>query len=220
MTDEARRHRGSRSGAGALNDESPLPERDPGPGGAVVAGPDGRSNDVPSVYSTEDPRGLQAVRVTGSGSSAGVYAAALGVDGTLKTATFPATALPQGTQLHVVWDGTTAKLLSPAGRMIAVARVTTAHGSRFPVVAGPRGVKARRVGRRVVVSWRAKVQTSYSLSAGASRAAAGARLLKTQARGRAGRRRVVVRLRKAERWVGVRALKGSARSRIVAAKVP
>jgi hypothetical protein len=171
------------------------------------------------VYSSEDPRGLPSVRVSGSGSSAGVYAATLGVDGTLRTATFPATTLPQGTALHVQWNGATAQLVSPGGHVIATAVVTTRHGSRFAVLPTPRALKARRVGRQVTVSWLGAAATSYSVSSGTSPAGAGAHLLKSIKRGAAGRRRVVVRAHKGDRWIGLRAIKGSTTSRMVTAQV-
>jgi hypothetical protein len=66
--------------------------------------------------------------------------------------------------------------------------------------------------------WRSAARTSYSVSSGGTPAAAGAHLLKSIARGAAGRRSVAVRLRKADRWIGLRGLKGSTRSRMVVAR--
>jgi hypothetical protein len=192
---------------------------DPGPGGARLDGPDGHDDGVPSVYTSEDPNGLRHVRVTGSGSEAGLYVAALGVDGSMRTATLAPTTLPRGSKLEVRWNGANAELRAPDGRVLARATVTTVRGSRFPMLALPKALHAQRSGRRVVVTWRARSRTSYAVSVGADRARAGTRKVQFVRAGRATRHRLVLRLRQRDRWVGLRAIRGSVTSRLAVAKI-
>jgi hypothetical protein len=182
---------------------------DPGPGGARIAGPYGRPDDVPAVYSTEDPNGLRPVRVTGSGSPTGLYVEAFWPSGVRRTATFAPTALPDGVPLRVVWDRTSARLLSPAGEEVAAAEARTTIGSRFPMLPPPRQVHVRRAHGGVAVTWRAAADSAYDITSGATRGAARAHALIQVPEGPAGRRRVVVRPERGDRWIGLRAIRGS-----------
>jgi hypothetical protein len=188
---------------------------DPGPGGARIAGPYGRSDQVPAVYSDEDPNGLRRVRVIGSGGRTGLYAAAFWPNGVSRRATFPATALPDGVPLRISWDRDTAQLLSPTGGRVATAQARTSFGKPFPMLPLPRQVHLRRVHGGVALTWRAAADTVYDVTSGATRAAARAHALVQVREGQAGRRRVVVRPERGDRWIGVRAIRGSTFSRTV-----
>jgi hypothetical protein len=148
-----------------------------------------------------------------------VYAATLGVNGVMRTATFPPTTLPQGAHLQVRWDGDTAQLVSASGRVIATAPATIKRGAPFRMLRAPKGVHARRLGRRVAVAWLARARTGYTITSGQSRGAAGTHLLKSVRAGASGRRRMTIRLPRGDRWVGVRALRGSTTSRMVPSRV-
>lgn len=193
---------------------------DPGPGGARIAGPYGRSDGVPAVYSTEDPNGLRRVRVTGSGHRTGLYVAALGTDGVRRTATFPATALPERVRLRVSWDRERAQLLSPTGRQVATAKVRTSLGSSFPMLPRPRQVHVRPVRDGVAVTWLAAAHTVYAVTSGVARGAARSHSLVQVREGPAGRRRVVVRPVRGDRWIGVWAIRDSTFSRTVTLRLP
>jgi hypothetical protein len=193
---------------------------DPGEGGARIAGPYGRPDGVPAVYATEDPDGLGRVRVTGSGHRTGLYVAAFGEDGMRRTATFPATALPNGVRLRVSWDGERAQLVSPSGRQVAAAKVRTVLGPPFPMLPRPRQVAIRAVDGRIAVTWLAAEDTVYAVGSGATRGGARSHSLVQVREGRAGRRRVVVRPERGDRWIGVWAIRDSTFSRTVTRRLP
>jgi hypothetical protein len=192
---------------------------DPGPGGARIDGPDGHSDDVPSTYSSEDTRGLRKVRIIGRGTQVGVYAAAFGVDGVMREATFAPTTLPRRVPLHVRWRGPAAELFSAGGDLLATAPVTTTRGSPFPMLPLPRAVHARRNGQDVVVTWLARPRTSYTVTSGPTRGRAHWDTVTFVRDGQTGRRRITVRLPKGDRWIGVRAVRDSVFSRLVATQV-
>jgi hypothetical protein len=190
---------------------------DPGPGGARVDGPEGRVDidQVPVTYSSEDPRGLRRVRVTGSGSATGVYAMAFDPRGVIRAATFAPTALPKDTPLRVTWNRSTAALIGPDGKAVVTAPVQTRHVARFRMLAMPRGVRAHRTGSRAVISWRARPGLVYGITSGPSFGAARSNFLVF----RTSEHRVTVRLPKGHRWIGVRAYSNDAFSRIVRVRV-
>jgi hypothetical protein len=193
---------------------------DPGPGGARIAGPYGRSDEVPGVYSTEDPNGLRRVRIIGGGRRTGLYVNAFWTHGERRTATFPATVLPHGLRLRVSWDRKRAQLLSPTGRRLATAPVRTSFGKPFAMLQRPRQVHVRRVRGGVAVTWRAAADTGYAVASGATRGGAHAHSLADVREGHAGRRWVVVRPERGDQWIGVRAIRDSTFSRIVTARLP
>jgi hypothetical protein len=192
----------------------------PGPGGARIAGPYGRANDVPAVYSTEDPNGLRSVRVTGGGSPTGLYVDAFWPSGERRRATFPATVLPRGVRLHVSWNRERAQLVSPDGRPVATTQVRTSFDEPFAMLPRPRQVHVRRVHGGVAVSWDAAADTVYGLTSGVTRGGAGAHSFTQVQEGQAGRRRVVVRPGSGDHWIGVRAIRGSTFSRMVTLRLP
>ena len=193
---------------------------DPGPGGARIAGPYGRADDVPGVYSTEDPNGLRSVRVTGSGSPTGLYVDAFWPSGERRTATFPATALPNGVRLHLSWDRERAQLVSPDGGQVATTQVRTSFGEPFAMLPRPRQVHVRRVPGGFAVSWRAAADIGYAVTSGATRGAARAHSLVQVREGQAGRRRVVVRPERGDRWIGLWAYRKYLFSPTVARRLP
>jgi hypothetical protein len=192
---------------------------DPGAGGALVAGPERHDHSVPSVYWSEDPRVLAKVRVIGSGSQTGVYAAVFGADGVMRTATFAPLMLPKGMPLGVRWRGPAAELFSADGHVLAMAPIASTQGSRFAMLPLPRAVHARRAGDAVVITWLARRRTSYTIESGRDRGAAGTRPVTYVRDGPTGRRRIVVRLPRGDRWVGVRAVRDTTFSRLVATPV-
>jgi hypothetical protein len=192
---------------------------DPGPGGARIDGQDDHDRGVPTVYRSEDPRGLRSVRITGSGSQVGIYVATLGIDGVLRETTFPATTLPKGVPLEVRRERGSARVVTPSGQVLASAAITATRGERFPMLPRPHGLHARRDGERIVVSWLAAPRTDYKITSGTSRAGAGVHVHTYVTAGRPGRRRVELRLPQREDWVGLSAIRGSTTSRMVVARV-
>jgi hypothetical protein len=192
---------------------------DPGPGGARIDGPDGHDNSVPAGYTSEDPRALPSVRITGSGSPTAVYVATFGVSGVRHSATFAATALPRGVRLQVRWFGGSAALIAPDGHRVATAPLETVHGSPFRMLPRPRGVHARRQGAMVVVSWLARRGISYQIGSGRDRRSAATSEVQFVEAGCAGRRRIAVRLPKGHTWIAVRALHDSTFSRLAPTRV-
>jgi len=71
----------------------------------------------------------------------------------------------------------------------------------------------------VVLLWRAAAHTGYLVTSGPTRGAARMHELKWVSAASAGARRIVVRLPAGHRWIGLRAVKGSTTSRIVARRV-
>jgi hypothetical protein len=190
---------------------------DPGPGGVAVSGPDRPAHDgVPAVYSSEEPYAFRRVRITGSGTSAGVFVSTLGVDGTRRSATFAPVALPKGEPLHVTRTAAGAQLRTRSGAVLASASLEVEHGSAFHMLRRPRGVHVRRVGDRVRVSWIARARTGYRITSGSTRGSAGRQELAYSDDGRSGRRAVTVDLPAGHRWVGVRAVHLYTFSRMVA----
>jgi hypothetical protein len=190
---------------------------DPGPGGVAVSGPDRRADDgVPAVYSSEDPYAFRRVRITGSGTSAGVFVSTLGVDGTWRSATFAPVALPKSEPLHVTRSAGSAQLRTRSGAVLASAPLEVRHGSAFHMLRRPRGVHVRRVGEQVRVSWMARPRTGYRITCGATRGAAGVRELAYSDYGPAGRRAVTLDLPAGDRWIGIRAVHRYTFSRMVA----
>jgi hypothetical protein len=76
-------------------------------------------------------------------------------------------------------------------------------------------VQVRRVHGGVAVTWLAAADTSYAVTPGATRGAAAVLSVSNVPKGEAGRRRVVVRPERGDRWIGVRAIQGSTFSRTV-----
>lgn len=188
---------------------------DGGKGGARFDGPEGADAGVPAVYSTQDPRGLRAVTITGSGSPTTVFATSFSPSGVRRTTTFPETALPDGVRLHLAWNDSGAGLITADGRTVASAPVQTVHGHRFRMLPQPRGLRARRVGERVEISWTGRPGTVYRLFAGRTYKEALSNVVVFQT----AKHRVVVRAPASKRWIGLKALKGESFSQTVRTRV-
>ncbi|HEX6712222.1 MAG TPA: hypothetical protein VF066_02515 [Thermoleophilaceae bacterium] len=186
---------------------------DPGPGGARIDGPEGPKDPVPSVYWSEDPLGLRYTRVVGSGSVTGVYAAAFGTNGVMHHATFVPFVLPKDVRLRFRWTNAAATLTTSAGDVLATAPVDSWRGSPFHMLSRPKRVRAHRRGNKVAISWIGAPRERYDLLSGETRGSVSNRLVQTAAQ------RVVLRLPKGHRWIGVRALRGYRFSRIVRIRV-